>query len=188
MHLLAVVFSAVAAAASAATMTATVPAGIPESPPTTVDVTARPLPSPIAPADEYFGRLKLSNLGVRNIIHALAVEGNSPLALPLERARIMGVDTAIVQWGDRYPADPWLRRAAINFAGVIAQKHDVATDMIAIDQLLLVSMLYRNTPYAKLARDRANAIALTNTIDWGAPAFDPPSLYDLTPLRVDSRS
>ena len=75
-----------------------------------VNVTAHPLTPTDAPADEYFGRLKLSNIGVHNIIHALAVEGYSPLALPLERTRIMGVETAIVEWAEAFPRDPWLHR------------------------------------------------------------------------------
>ena len=84
-------------------------------------MTAHPLTPTDAPADEYFGRLKLSNIGVHNIIHALAVEGYSPLALPLERTRIMGVETAIVEWAEAFPRDPWLRNTVLNFAGVIAQ-------------------------------------------------------------------
>src|ERR1700730_2337880 len=91
------------------------------APGTVVNVTARPLTPQDAPADEYFGRLKLSNLGIRNIIHALAVEGTSPFALPLERTRIMGVNTAILEWADEFPRDPWLRRVVLNFADVLTR-------------------------------------------------------------------
>src|SRR5215472_2509435 len=64
----------------------------------TVAVNSQPLTPASAPADEYFGRLKLSNLGIKNIIRAFRVEGNSPLALPMQRARIEAVDSAIFDW------------------------------------------------------------------------------------------
>jgi hypothetical protein len=149
-----------------------------------VDVSARPLSPQNAPADQYFGRLKLSNLGVRNIIHALAVEGTSPLALPMERTRIMGVDTAILEWADDFPRDPWLRRVVLNFADVLARKHDVETDTIAIDLLLKASQHFRNTPYEKLALNRANALSPTSDIDWSIVPFDPPSYMDLLDINV----
>jgi hypothetical protein len=149
-----------------------------------VDVDARPLPPQIAPADQYFGRLKLSNLGMRNIIHALSVEGTSPLALPMERTRIMGVDTAIVEWADDFPHDPWLKRVVLNFADVLARKHDVDTDRIAIGLLLQVSQHFRNTPYEKLALSRANALSPTSDIDWSVVPFDPPSYMDLLDINV----
>jgi hypothetical protein len=140
---------------------------------TTLSIDAHPLTPQNAPADEYFGRLKLSNLGVRNIIHAMAVEGNSPLALPLQRTRIMGVHTAIVEWGDAFPRDPWLRRVVLNFTDLLAQKHDVETDAIAIDLLLQASHRFRDTAYERMALSRANALAPTSTVDWTIVPYQP---------------
>jgi hypothetical protein len=128
--------------------------------------------------------LKLSNLGIRNIIHALAVEGNSPLALPLERTRIMGVHTAIVEWGDAFPRDPWLKNSVLNFAGVLVSKHDPDTDMIALDLLLQASQRFRNTPYAKTALGRAGSIQPTDAIDWSVVPFDLPTLSQIVELKA----
>lgn len=169
-------------AASAATASPS-PAGETSfDPSTVVNVTARPMLPRDAPADEYFGRLKLSGLGVRNIIHALAVEGNSSLALPLERTRIMGVTSALHQWGDLYPGDSWLRNVMLNFAYVLALKHDVDTDDIAIATLLQASIRYSSTPYGKIALNRANAIVPASNVDWTVPPFDPPTLADIAAL------
>lgn len=151
--------------------------------PAIVNVTARPLAPFNAPADQYFGRLKLSNLGVRNIIHALAVEGDSPLALPLERTRIMGVHTAILEWGDEYPRDPWLKHSVLNFADVLVSKRDPDTDMIAFDLLLQASQRFRNTPYAKTVIARAGAIQPTDSIDWSVVPIDMPTLSEVAELR-----
>lgn len=64
----------------------------------------------LAPADEYFGRMKMSVLGIRNALNGLErrVESGdrsvgSMLAL---------VDDAISDWRSKYPHDTWLRRFA----------------------------------------------------------------------------
>lgn len=147
-------------------------------------IDARPLTPQNAPADQYFGRLKLSNLGVRNIIHALQVEGHSPLALPLERTRIMGVETAIAEWGDAYPRDTWLRGAMLNFAGVMAGKRDVDTDRIAIDLYLETSMRYPNTRWSKQALAQLAALSPVNAIDWSIPPFALPDQAAIMAKRI----
>lgn len=144
-----------------------------------VSIDARPLTPAAAPADEYFGRQKLSNLGIRNIIHAFAVEGNSPLALPLERSRIEAVDSAIIDWGEKYPRDPWLPRATINFARVLASKNDVSTTTIAIDLLLRASQRYRNTKYEQLTLAQVRSIKVPSGVDLTSVPFSPPG-YDET--------
>jgi hypothetical protein len=147
-------------------------------------VAARPLPPQNAPADQYFGRLKLSNLGVRNIIHALSVEGRSPLALPLERTRIMGVESAIAQWSDEYPRDTWLRGAMLSFAGVMAGKGDVDTDRIAIDLYLQTSMRFPNTRWSKLANAQLASLAPADAVDWSIPSFPLPDQAALSAKRI----
>lgn len=168
-----------AKAADAASPAATGPDGL-----ATVAVSARPLTPQNAPADQYFGHLKLSNLGVRNIIHALSVEGQSPLALPLERTRIMGVETALAEWGDAYPRDTWLRGAMLNFAGVMAGKHDTDTDRLAVDFYLQTSIHYPNTPWSKQALKQLGSLVPATGIDWTIPAYDPPDMDLLMAQRI----
>ncbi len=151
---------------------------------TTVAVSAHPLTPQNAPADEYFGKLKLSNVGIRNIIHALAVEGDSPLALPMERTRIMGVQTAIVQWSDKYPRDPWLRRALLTFAQVLVTKHDAETDGIAIGMLLRAEQQFNDAAYDRTVDARLRAITPTLDVDWSVPSTDPPTFADALEIRL----
>ena len=150
----------------------------------TINVDAHPMPPPNAPADEYFGRLKLSNLGVRNIIHALSVEGHSPLALPLERTRIMGVETALAEWGDEYPRDTWLRGAMLSFAGVMAGKHDVDTDRIAIDFYLQTTLRYPNTRWSQQALRQLGSLVPATGIDWSVSPYDPPDMDLMKAQRI----
>src|ERR1700674_918610 len=58
-----------------------------------------------APAGEYFRPHRLSNLGGRNAIRDMTLEGTSPLALPAQRERIAAVEAAFAVWADKYPAD-----------------------------------------------------------------------------------
>jgi hypothetical protein len=64
----------------------------------------------LAPADEYFGRMKMSVLGIRNALDGLerrAAIGDRSVASMLAL-----VDDAISDWRSKYPRDTWLRRFA----------------------------------------------------------------------------
>ncbi|HET9343844.1 MAG TPA: hypothetical protein VFO25_13100 [Candidatus Eremiobacteraceae bacterium] len=150
----------------------------------TVAVDAHPLTPPDAPADQYFGRLKLSNLGVRNIIHALSIEGRSPLALPLERTRIMGVETALAQWGEEFPRDSWLRGAMLSFAGVMAGKHDPDTDRLAVDYYLQTAIRYPNTPWSRQALRQLASLEPATGVDWSICPYDPPDMAMIEAQRI----
>jgi hypothetical protein len=94
--------------------------------------TARPFTSAPAPADEYFGRFKLSNLGMRNIIHDMNVEGDSPLALPLQETRIHAVAGALFDWTNRYPRDVWIPRTTGSFVKFLERKQTPETASLAV--------------------------------------------------------
>jgi hypothetical protein len=62
----------------------------------------------LAPADEYFGRMKMSVLGIRNALDGLerrAESGDRSVGSMLTL-----VDDAISDWRAKYPHDTWLRR------------------------------------------------------------------------------
>lgn len=64
---------------------------------------------PSAPADEYFGRQKMSILGVRNTVHDLKIRYDGTVQ---RSAMVMsvggGVEDAMHAWAKRYPGDMWL--------------------------------------------------------------------------------
>ena len=65
----------------------------------------------LAPADEYFGRLKMSVLGIRNELVALerrAESGDHNVAAMSGKLAL--VDDAIRDWRTHYPRDTWLPR------------------------------------------------------------------------------
>jgi hypothetical protein len=57
--------------------------------------------SRLAPADEYFGRSKMSPLEITNRIHDAEIRGPS-------YAGLLATQAAIEDWTRKYPADPWI--------------------------------------------------------------------------------
>ena len=74
---------------------------------------AAPVPaaaaSRVAPADEYFGRLKMSILGIRNQLVNLETKSRYRGA---NRSALMGeatfIEDAMRDWSAKYPGDPWI--------------------------------------------------------------------------------
>jgi hypothetical protein len=166
------------AASAAAAVAQTAPAE-PDQWNTVVVVDAQPLTPANAPADEYFGRQKMSYLGVRNVIHAFAVEGGSPLALPLQRARIDAVHSALVDWGDKYPRDPWLPGSTLRFAYFLASKDDPFTDAMAADLLLQASQRFADTANGKRALKQLRSVHQASTVDYAVDTTQPPDFFTL---------
>jgi len=67
--------------------------------------------SDVAPADQYFGQLRMSVLGIRNELNALerrAVGGDRNVAAM--NGKLAMVDDAMRDWRRHYPRDSWLPR------------------------------------------------------------------------------
>jgi hypothetical protein len=133
-------------------------------------VSMAPLVPPAqAPADRYFGVQRLSNLGVRNIVRDMVLEGTSPLALPEQLGRIDGVESALDDWLEHYPSDRWLPGAMLEFAEFLQSKQQAFTDDLAIGYLYYVSTRYAGTQAARRADQILARYAMT-------PPFDMSSL------------
>ena len=77
----------------------------------------------VAPADEYFGRLKLSILGIRNTIKDMGLKADADPAPAA--AVVMGsvglTEDAIHDWEKKYPADTWLPPAIFSLERLYAK-------------------------------------------------------------------
>ena len=66
-------------------------------------------PTRVAPADEYFGRLKMSILGIRNQLRDLEAKAYYRTS---NRGALIGeatfIEDAMRDWSAKYPADPWI--------------------------------------------------------------------------------
>ena len=148
-------------------------------------VSARPISRAPAPADEYFGRFKLSFLGIRNIIHDMNIEGDSSLALAIQEGRIHEVAGSLADWANRYPRDKWLPGTTAAFVRFLERKQSADTSLIAADLIATLNDRFGDTRtgkwYTALAAAHEPVIGVDPTV---APTpfrlygpFDPDVLH-----------
>jgi hypothetical protein len=130
-------------------------------------VAARPISRAPAPADEYFGRFKLSFLGIRNIIHDMNIEGDSSLALATQEGRIHEVAGALADWANRYPRDKWVPGTTASFVRFLERKQSADTSLIAADYIAYLDDRFGDTRtgkwYAALAAAHEPVIGVDQT-------------------------
>jgi hypothetical protein len=77
----------------------------------------------VAPADEYFGRLKLSILGIRNTIKDMGLKADADPAHAV--SSVMGsvslTEDAMRDWEKKYPADSWIPPAILSLERLYAK-------------------------------------------------------------------
>ncbi len=64
-----------------------------------------------APGDEYFGRMKMSYLGINNTFHDDLIRAGAYTTDPKIISRIQFADDALTAWSRKYPNDPQLARS-----------------------------------------------------------------------------
>ncbi len=64
-----------------------------------------------APGDEYFGRMKMSYLGINNTFHDDAIRAGSYTTDPRLIGAVSFADEALNAWAKKYPNDPQLARS-----------------------------------------------------------------------------
>lgn len=108
----------------------------------------------VAPADEYFGRLKMSVLGIANVIHDMRnrVE-TSPERTPSIFGGLANVADAIRDWETKYPHDTWIAKDLLALENCyLAAPGDRAQDM-AIRTEAWLQHDYGRTAYAAKGHD-----------------------------------
>jgi hypothetical protein len=70
--------------------------------------------SNLAPADEYFGHLKMSVLGIANVIKDMRLRVQSDASrTPSIFGALANVEDSIRDWEARYPHDSWIPRSLL---------------------------------------------------------------------------
>jgi hypothetical protein len=119
----------------AATTTAAFPAAPPAKTSAKSTVHKKAPPIRVAPADEYFGKLKMSVLGIRNTIKDVG------LNLDIDQTRWVQLaskaafaEDAIHDWEKKYPQDTWLAKTVFSLERMYAKvdsddgrKHAIAS-------------------------------------------------------------
>jgi hypothetical protein len=77
----------------------------------------------VAPADEYFGRLKLSILGIRNTIKdvGLKADADQTHAVAIVMGSVALTEDAMHDWEKKYPRDTWIPPAILSLERLYAK-------------------------------------------------------------------
>jgi hypothetical protein len=107
----------------------------------------------VAPADEYFGRLKLSVLGIRNDVkdYGLRVDLDVHNGTAVLNNAVY-VEDAMRDWARKYPFDNWLPRYAYALEGVYEEIPGDIAHKRAVRQLNYIIAYFPQTNYAHVSR------------------------------------
>ena len=98
------------AATTTAALSAAAPAATPQAKPAPAHKKAAPIG--VAPADEYFGKLKMSVLGIRNTIKDVGANLDIDQTRWTQLAsKAAFAEDAIRDWEKKYPRDTWLAKS-----------------------------------------------------------------------------
>jgi hypothetical protein len=110
-----------------------------------------------APADEYFGQLRMSILGVRNVVNDIDIraEGAADDAARGMCRKLVLAEDALRDWQAKYPDDAWIPRLGYAMlkgyekvdSVIIADDSNVAS-VHAIDLAVWLDVTYPNSEFA----------------------------------------
>jgi len=103
-----------------------------------------------APADQYFGRLKVSALRVRYEIMQLRPRYETHTLLPEQAAHLLDLDEdAFYAWAAAYPKDSWLASTGFMLAKLYAELPGTAARDDAVRAYTYVKTHFPSTSYGK---------------------------------------
>lgn len=124
----------------------------------------------LAPADEYFGPLKMSILGINNaLVQVKRRQSSGDMSADTEKS-MHQVENSIHDWEHKYPRDPWIARALLNVHNTYA----IFPDRNAHEHALAsASWLTKKYPHTKQAKEVRRLLALAPAAPPVAPAAAP---------------
>ncbi|HET6277094.1 MAG TPA: hypothetical protein VFE16_14290 [Candidatus Cybelea sp.] len=150
-----------------------------------------------APADQYFGRFKISALRIRYEIPQIKkrYETHELTSEQAEHLMLLTED-ALHQWAHLYPKDPWLPSTAYNMAGVYEELAGSTARDHAVALFVYVKSHFPTTSYARESRDALHRGVFTkpqpaSTVAPAAapsPSLTPSPTPSLTPSAAPSGS
>lgn len=111
-----------------------------------------PHPGP-APADEYFGRLGMSVLGVRSKVKDLGLDADlHPEHDQAILNNALWIEDAMRDWAKKYPFDRWLPRYAYALEQMYEEIPGEAAHKRAVKQVSYITAYFPQTLYARIGR------------------------------------
>jgi hypothetical protein len=134
----------------------------------------------VAPADEYFGKMKMSILGIGNVIRddGLKIDVDATQADHVGNSIALAED-AVHDWESKYPQDTWVPRVLFRLERLYAKIDSDAARAKAKATMLWLVHDYPNSPQAKIGRSElaANKVGVKpalSTASADSPAAPPP--------------
>ena len=125
----------------------------------------------VAPLDEYFGRLKLSPLGIENIIHDTNLRVKyDPDHADKYYSSLATAEDALDDWAHKYPADPWLPGRAYFMSHVFWAMHSQEGNAAADHCRQLLLQKYPQSHWALIAKQENAPIVVAAPAADAAPA------------------
>ena len=105
----------------------------------------------VAPADEYFGKLKLSILGIRNTIKDMGLKADADPghAAAVVMGAISLTEDALHDWEKKYPQDSWIPAAILSLERLYAK---VDSDAARTHAKLVMTWLVHDYPKSAPAK------------------------------------
>jgi hypothetical protein len=123
-----------------------------------------PHPGP-APADEYFGRLGMSVLGVRSKVKDLGLDADlHPEHDQAILNNALWLEDAMRDWAKKYPFDRWLPRYAYALEQMYEEIPGDAAHKRAVKQVSYITAYFPQTLYGRIGRAK---------LSLGVPVPDP---------------
>ena len=110
--------------------------------------------SKVAPADEYFGRLKMSVLGIANVIKdmRLRVEADAEKT-PSIFGSLSMVEDALRDWERKYPKDSWIAKNLLALEMTYLAAPGERAHLLAVKTEAWLHRDYPRTIYARQAHE-----------------------------------
>ena len=106
----------------------------------------------VAPADEYFGRMKLSILGISNIVHDTKLhEAFDPAHAADNYTKLSFAEDALEDWAAKYPQDNWLPGKAYYMSHEFWAMNTHDGDLAAARCRALLLHRFAKSPYSTKA-------------------------------------
>lgn len=119
-----------------------------------------PKPAKVAPADEYFGRMKMSILGITNSIRDTGLrEGFDPANASRYYSNLAFTENALEDWAQKYPQDSWIPRRAYDLSHEFWRMHTPDANVQAQRCRAVLFRQFPHNHWAVIAR-RESAVSV----------------------------
>ena len=114
--------------------------------------------SQVAPADEYFGRQKISTLGLDNMIRDTETRENfNPEAASRLYGALANAEDALEDWAHKYPHDSWIPKRAYLLSHLFWRMHTPEASAAAGRCRYVLFHYFPKNRYASLAHHENEA-------------------------------